>query len=237
MGRLAARRGLDVLAIDADLNPNLALTLGVDPVAFDAIAPLPHDLVAHRRTENETGSALLKPVEEIIAEYGASCPDEVRLLLMGRPHRAGTGCMCSEHATVRGLLHELPSDQRLVLVDMEASPEHLTRSTPDSVDTMLLVTEPYFRSLETARRYAALAHDLGISHVAAVANKVRDAGDGQAMETFCETHGIEVLGSVPHDDGLASAERTRTAPVDHAGGSASVSAVDTLVDRVLAGVP
>ncbi len=233
MARLAARRGADVLAVDADLNPNLALTLGLGAGAFDGILPLPHDLVAHRRAGGAMDSALIKPVEEVVLEYGVVCPDEVRLLLMGRPHRAGTGCMCSEHATVHGVLHDLPGDRRLVLVDMEASPEHLTRSTPEAADAVLLVAEPYFRSLETARRYAALAHDLGIPRVAMVGNKMRDAEDRQALEAFCETHGIELFGAVPYDHSLASAERARVAPVDHSPEPLSVGAVAGLVSRVL----
>jgi CO dehydrogenase nickel-insertion accessory protein CooC1 len=39
MARLAAGRGVDVLAIDADLNPNLALVLGMRPEALDRVIP------------------------------------------------------------------------------------------------------------------------------------------------------------------------------------------------------
>lgn len=90
MARLAAGRGIDVLAVDADLNPNLALVLGLRPEALDAVTPLPHDLLQHRRVGGETVLRLSRPAEELVLEYGADCPGKVRLLLMGRP-QAGIG--------------------------------------------------------------------------------------------------------------------------------------------------
>jgi CO dehydrogenase maturation factor len=90
MARLAASRGIDVLAVDADLNPNLGLVLGLRPEALDAVTPLPHDLLQHRRVGDETVLRLSRPAEELVLEYGADCPGKVRLLLMGRP-QAGIG--------------------------------------------------------------------------------------------------------------------------------------------------
>jgi len=64
---------------------------------------------------------------------------------------------------------------------MEASLEHMRRGTVRHVDTMLIVTEPYFRSLETAARLAELGREIGIQRVAAVANKVRTEEEEAAV--------------------------------------------------------
>lgn len=233
LARLAARRGIDVVAIDADLNPNLALTLGVDPGAMDRLTPLPDDVAEHRKVDGARVVELTRPVEDLVLEYGVDCPDKVRLVLMGRPRQAGTGCMCGNHATVRGVLNQLPADGALVVVDMEASPEHLTRSTPEGADLLLIVAEAWFRSLETARRYAVLARDLGVGRVAVVANKVRGDDDAQVVEAFCDRHGMEVLGAIPYDERLGDAERMGKAPVDDPAAPA-VAAIDRLVDSILA---
>lgn len=142
--------------------------------------------------------------------------------------------MCSNHATVRGLLHELPDEGPFVLVDNEASPEHLSRSTTEAVDILLVVAEPFFKSLETARRYSIMAKELGIPQVSVVANKVRDPNDLAAIQAFCETNDMELMGQVPFDDMLGSAERAGVAPVDFDDGAPSVTAVAGLVDRVVA---
>jgi CO dehydrogenase maturation factor len=237
LARLAARRGVDVVAIDADLNPNLALILGVEPGAVDRVIPLPDDVAEHRKVDGAHVVELIRPVEDLVLEYGVDCPDKVRLLLMGRPHRAGMGCMCGNHATVRGVLNQLPADGSLVVVDLEASPEHLTRSTPEGAHLLLIVAEAWFRSLETARRYAVLARDLGIGRVAVVANKVRGADEAQVVEAFCDRHGMEVLGAIPYDEGLGVAERMGMAPIDHDPTGPAVAATDRLVDSVLASAP
>ncbi|MEX2553076.1 MAG: carbon monoxide dehydrogenase, partial [Actinomycetota bacterium] len=86
-------------------------------------------------------------------------------------------------------MKEVPDDDRMVIVDTGASPEQFTRGTTDSIDVMLVVAEPYFKSLETARRYHGFARQLGIPRTWVISNKVRGAEDGKAIEEFC---GIEV---------------------------------------------
>lgn len=142
--------------------------------------------------------------------------------------------MCSSFATVRGLLDELDEeDVSLVIVDAEASPEHLSRGTIRSVDVQLIVAEPFFKSLETARHYAHLGRDLGIPHVRIVANKVRNESDDAAIREFCDTNGIDLAASVPYDESLGGAERAGVAPVDHDLEAPSVKAIAALLDDVL----
>jgi len=87
------------------------------------------------------------------------------------------------------LLEDLGGPERFVVVDMEASPEHLSRGTVRHVDAICLVAEPYYRSLETVRRMAALVAELPVSSVSVVANKVRFSQDEQAISEFCDRHG------------------------------------------------
>lgn len=141
--------------------------------------------------------------------------------------------MCSSHATVRGLLHEAPDDERVIVVDNEASPEHLSRATPEAVDLMLVVAEPYFKSLETARRYSVMGRELGIPQVSILANKVRDDRDADAIEGFCEQHSLDLIAQIPFDPELAEAERAGVAPVDHDPSLPSVRTIAGLVDRLL----
>lgn len=108
---------------------------------------------------------------------------------------------------MRGLLGELPqSDGEIVLLDMEASIEHMSRGTPRHVDTMIVVTEPYYRSLESAGRLVPLAKELGIPRVMVVANKVRTPQDEATIKEYCDRHGIEVAATVPYDQGVGEAD-------------------------------
>src|SRR5919206_939918 len=101
--------------------------------------------------------------------------------------------MCGAHATVRGFLGELvtrSANGRDIIVDMEAGLEHLSRGTGRHVSRFLAVVEPYYRSMETARRVAALAAELGVVDVVALANKLRDESDRRAIAEFCASHGL-----------------------------------------------
>jgi CO dehydrogenase maturation factor len=133
------------------------------------------------------------------------------------------------HATVRSVI-EAASDapQDICLLDTEASPEHLSRGTARYADAMLTVVEPWFKSLETGRRMAALARDLGLERVALVANKVRDEGDLGAVREFAERHELELAGVVPYDERLLEAERAGRAPLDHAPDAPAVAAIGSI---------
>src|SRR3954466_9890887 len=105
------------------------------------------------------------------------------------------------HATVRSVI-EAASDRAedVCILDTEASPEHLSRGTARYADAMVCVVEPYFKSLETGRRMAALARDLGLERVALVANKVRDERELEAVRQFAANNALEIAGVVPYDE-------------------------------------
>lgn len=60
-------------------------------------------------------------------------------------------------------------------IDMEAGLQHLSRGTAHYVDTLLLVAEPYFKSMETAVRCKAMGQELGILRNPAVAQIIKPA--------------------------------------------------------------
>ncbi len=130
-----------------------------------------------------------------------------------------------------GELGELRPDE-VTILDTEASIEHMTRGTVRTVDDVLLVTEPYYRSLETTARMAPLARELGIPHVWAVANKVRTSADEAAVREFCDRHQIDVLAVVPFDDQVTEADRQGKALIDHAPDAPVVRAVSELADAL-----
>lgn len=228
LARLAAQTGLSVVAIDADANPNLAFALGIDPQLAASVHPVPASMVSRRIG----GSGLTSPVEEVLDQHAVRGPDGVRLLAMGAPAHADEGCLCSAHAVVSSLLEDLGSPERMVVVDMEASPEHLSRGTVRHVDAVCMVAEPYYRSLETVRRMAALVSELPVERVVVVANKVRSAADEQAIGEFCERHGFELAGVVPWSDEVGAADRSRVPVVEWPAAAAVVEAVASLGARL-----
>jgi CO dehydrogenase maturation factor len=142
--------------------------------------------------------------------------------------------MCAAHATVRGLLQELTTPARTVVMDLEAGLEHLSRGTPRHVDTILLVAEPYFKSMETAARSKTLAEELGVARTVVVANKVRGTTDEEAMQAFFARIGLPLVGVVPADDRVLEADRRGRAPLDHDATSPAMAAIVRLADELTA---
>lgn len=123
--------------------------------------------------------------------------------------------MCRAHAAVRHLVGGMLEEKSVTaIVDTEAGLEHLSRGTARHVDTLIVMMEPYYRALETARRTAELGRELEISRVVAVANKIRDELDRKTVHDYARAHGIEIVGEIPFDDELRRAEQKRVAPLE-----------------------
>ncbi|MFA0765700.1 MAG: hypothetical protein BDTLLHRC_000653 [Candidatus Fervidibacter sp.] len=85
-------RGFPVLAIDADSNPNLAISLGIPPEEAVRLPTLPSDLLERRvEPDGRERWVLARPLSEILATYGIPVRDRLTLLLMGRVGHAGAG--------------------------------------------------------------------------------------------------------------------------------------------------
>jgi CO dehydrogenase maturation factor len=230
MARVLARAGHDVLAIDGDPNPNLALTLGIEPERMDSLPTLGPEHVDRK----PGGPELTLPLEELEASHSVTGPDGVRLLVMANPRHANTGCLCSRHAAVRSVIEVAATkDGDVCILDTEASPEHFSRGTARHADAVLLIVEPYFKSLETGRRMAALGRDLGL-RVELVANKVRDDEERAAVRAFADRHDLPLAAIIPFDEGMPAAERARSAPLDFAGDGPAVQAIAELAEREMA---
>ena len=234
LARLMARRGQQVLVIDGDSNPNVAVALGCDRATASAMEPLPLGLVSRRLG----GAALTEPVTSIVDRHGIVAPDGVAVVLMAMPAHADEGCLCSAHATVSGMLADVANQADFACVlDLEASPEHLSRGTTRHVDALLLVVEPYYRSYETARRMALLAAELPIPKVGVVANKLRSAADADAVAEFCDRHGLRLEATLPWSDAVLDADRAGTPLLDYDPDGPVVTAVSQLADGLLAVSP
>jgi CO dehydrogenase maturation factor len=209
--------GHKVLAIDGDPNPNLALTLGMARDDADNINYIPPSIMEMKKDAD--GNLKLKMTcteEELIKNYSASAPENIDLIVMGKPAdgSAGSGCMCASHRAVRGVITEMSAYGEFTVTDMEAGLEHLKRGTAANVDTMLVVVEPYYRSLEAGARTASLSAELEIPNIFVVANKVKTEADRVAIDQFCEQHELSIIGYVPLEEQFIEAERQAQAPID-----------------------
>lgn len=224
--RLLARSGRRVITIDGDTNPNLHTALGVPIEPGRRAQSLPTTLVSRRFD----GPALTIELTELLETYATIAPDGVSVLRMGVPEHPDEGCMCSAHATVSAVLADLERQPETVtILDLEASPEHLSRGTARNADVLLLVAEPYFRSLEAVRLQASLAAQTDIGRVAVVANKCRSNDDSAAIGEFCRRHELELIGVLPWADAALDADASGVPLLDFEPDGQLVAAIGDVV--------
>jgi CO dehydrogenase maturation factor len=224
-----AARGMRVVAVDTDSNPNLGLSLGLDLATVDALPALPTTAVTGTRTGPGSADALL-------SEYGTATPSGVTLLTALRVAEAASGCQCGGHRTVRSLLGDaLARSTDVTVVDMEAGLEHLSRSggTLAHADTLVTVVEPTRTSVVTAGRTQALAAELGLDVVLALGNKVRSDDDRTYLEQACADQGVRLVAVVPFDEAVAAADRGGGVGTPAPGVQAAVDALVTALDATV----
>jgi len=203
-----AASGYSVLAIDADPDANLAATLGfAHPENIVPISEM-KDLIAER-TETQPGRSgayfkLNPKVDDLPEKYWQKL-DGIRLMVMGRIKKGGTGCYCPENALLKALMnHLLLARNEVIIMDMEAGIEHLGRATAGAVDKLIVVVEPGRRSLETARSINGLASDIGLKNIAVVGNKIRTQSDRNFL--LASLPDLAFLGFIPYDQAIVDAD-------------------------------
>ncbi len=213
---LYAESGKRVIAVDADPDANLGTALGINRDDIHKIRPIAEmaDLIAERtgaKPGSMGGVFKLNPrVDDIPEEFGYRIND-ITMLIMGKSKEAASGCYCPENVFLRRLLsHLIVNRDEIVIVDMEAGVEHLTRGTSASVDAFIVVVEPGQRSIQTAQTVKRMAEGIGIKKLFFVANKVRGDRDADFIQNAVQ--GMSYLGSIAFSDCIMEADVQGTSP-------------------------
>ena len=213
---LFASEGKRVIAVDADPDANLASALGIPKEEAARIKPIA-DLgeLIEERTGAKPGSMggifKLNPKVDDLPEGLGYKVNGITLMVMGKSKAASSGCYCPENVLLRRLLKHLVVERdEVVIVDMEAGIEHLTRGTAGSVDAFIVVVEPGQRSIQTAGVVRRMAKELGVKRVFAVANKLRGAED---LNFIKEGMGdMELAGYITFSDAIMEADIKGASP-------------------------
>ncbi|AUX08522.1 CO dehydrogenase maturation factor [Halalkaliarchaeum desulfuricum] len=213
----------DVVAVDADPDMNLAATIGC---AEPPPVTEKRDLIEDRAGGD--GLVRLSPdVEDVLESHSTRFGDgdRGRLLTIGAPEGANTGCMCAENSFVQSLVRSA-LDADCAVLDMEAGIEHLGRGTAGDVDAMIVVVGPSQSAVETAEGIRELATEMGVEDVYAVVNRVR----GEEGETVREALALPVLETVPYDEDVAAAALSGRPPVE------ASDRLNVAAERILRGI-
>ncbi|NQU75366.1 MAG: AAA family ATPase [Planctomycetes bacterium] len=211
-----------VLAVDADPNATLGLTLGV---------PVEHTIADLRERMGAAAMNVTEiPKERLLDQWLAEILVEdsgFDVLTMGRPE--GPKCYCYVNGLLRRYLKELRGAYPVVVVDCEAGMEYLSRLTVDDIDSLILVTEATPVGMTTVARISRLADALPIKvkrRILAV-NKAGQLGPALATPYGRAINGVSEIVHVPFDEDLYR-RCAQALPVDDQAGLAARQAVEAL---------
>ena len=211
--RIFAEDGFDVLAVDADPNTNLCAAFGIPSEQSPEPLVKMKQLIAERTgTGKDTIGAYFRlnpKVSDLPEKYWLKV-DGLKLLVLGGITQAGTGCACPEGAFLKALLtNTILQRQEVVLVDLAAGPEFMGRASVQGIDALVVVVEPGGRSIETAINIARMAKELGIKQVAAIVNKITDAGQVETIKS--QLADMPILANIGYYPAVQEADLQRKA--------------------------
>jgi CO dehydrogenase maturation factor len=238
LSHIFASEGKRVLAVDADPDANLAAAFGLHREELSGMRPIAEmtELIEERtgaRPGASGGIFKLNPrVDDIPEDYGHRF-DGIVLLITGRSKEAATGCYCPENVLLRRLLKHLVVERdEVVVLDMEAGIEHLTRGTAEAVDAFIVVVEPGQRSIQTALTVRDLARGLGVKKVFVVANKIRSPEDVEFIKGSIED--MALLGAISYNPSITEADMHGKAAYE--GSPGLLEEAKAIKDRIEQGV-
>ena len=199
-------KGARVLVVDSDeSNPGLYRVLGFGKRPRPLL-----ELVGGKKKVFPTFSDEAAPGESLLTrkEFRISdLPgdyiverDGIGLVCIGKILQSLEGCACPMGVLSREFLKRLSlQEDEIVVVDMEAGVEHFGRGVETSIDSVLIVTEPSFDSLQLAEKISALAAEVGVNRVWTVLNKIRSQEIASRLRKELEEKNISVIGSIGYE--------------------------------------
>jgi len=217
-----------VLMVDADPSTNapIVLNIPVEKTVGDVVNVFRKKVL----DTTELGLDKSRVIETWIMEILKETP-RFDLLAMGRSE--GEGCYCYVNAVLTSILDRLSSNYDVVLMDMEAGLEHLSRRTDRDVDIMLVVTDPSKMSLETARRIKELIPEVHVEvrKLYVVGNRIPDE-DSESYAKTVRDYGLELAGTVPLDPNILSYSMKGLSILELPDDSPSYLAVKRICEKV-----
>jgi CO dehydrogenase maturation factor len=190
-----------LLVIDAD--PALGQLSALGARAQRTMGQVREEIIKTARRGNKDEKAELADKVDYMVLEALSEMEDFALLAMGRTETLG--CYCPVNSLLRKAIETLSRSFDTILVDGEAGLEQINRQVTRHLDTLMIISDPTSRGIETAavikdmveREKIIECEKMGI-----VFNRV--SGNEELLAGAAARIGVEVLGFVPHDEEIAA---------------------------------
>lgn len=191
-----------LLLIDADPAMGLLSALGVE--VDRTMGEVREEIIRTvRDPENkELVKKLLADKIDYLSFEALTETDDFAVIAMGRTETMG--CYCPVNSLLRSAIETLSSGFDTILIDGEAGLEQINRQVVKRLQTLIVVSDPTSRGLETAEMIKKLVEvdkAMDCQRLGLVFNRVR--GSEELLAESAERLGIDLFGMVPFDELIA----------------------------------
>ena len=225
---LESGRAGKVLLIDADPAMGLPNTLGVRVTR--TMGQVREEIIERARKGGGEDKARLAGMVDYLALEALMETDDFALLAMGRTETLG--CFCPVNSLLRGAIEVLSASFDTILIDGEAGLEQLNRQVMQGVDTLMVVSDPTSRGLQTAsliRDMVQRDQVIRCKRIGLVLNRVQ--GNLDLLRDSAAAIGLELFGTIPLDENIAHHDLVGKPLLELPDSAPALAAVRDIVSR------
>lgn len=228
MIKLLAKEGKkSLLAVDADPPTGLTYALGAVPerTVGDVRKKMIEDPGERRRVRDLSTKEIL--LEETVMKTGIA-----DLLIMGRAE--GQGCFCTINEILKYGIGSLSKEYDMTLIDCEAGIEQVNRRVISSVNTLVMVSDPSVRGIQTAVQLLSIVNSYEVNRpdrVILLVNKTTGRSR-EALEQAAEKLDIKIDSFIPLDENVENYNLVDTPIIDLPDDSPAVVSIRTLLQSL-----
>jgi CO dehydrogenase maturation factor len=217
-----------ILAVDADPNTNLGDSLGLSiGKTIGSIIGLFHEEKIDIPAGMTKKAYLEYKFSEAIVES-----EGVDLIVMGRGE--GQECYCYPNLVLREFIDTLAENYAYIVMDNEAGMEHLSRSTTQNVDQLLIISDHSLKGVRTAARIRDLVSELKlvVKRQSVIVNFVPTKLDPLIAKELDRLE-IEPIATIPLDEEVYEYDVRLEPLIDLPDTSKAVRAINELMAKIL----
>ncbi len=226
-----------LLLIDADPAKGLLSALGVEVPRTMGQVREEIIMSARRRANQEPDKEAVKKLIADKIDYlsfeALTELDDFAVLAMGRTETMG--CYCPVNSLLRDAIKTLSSGFDTILIDGEAGLEQVNRQVVKEIQTLMVISDPTSRGIETAveiKQLVEVDEAMATERLGLVFNRVR--GNEEVLESRAEEIGMDLFGMVPFDETIAEFDLVGKPITDLPADATSLAAYHKVVaDHVL----
>ena len=190
-----------LLLIDADPAMGLLSALGVS--VRRTMGQVREEIIKTAKGKKKEAKAQIGEMIDYMAFEALTELDDFAVLAMGRTETLG--CYCPVNTLLRGAIETLSESFDTILIDGEAGLEQINRQVVRRLHTLLIVSDPTSRGMETAaliKKMVEVDKVIRCEKLGLVFNRVRGSEDllGDAARKM----GLDVFGMIPFDENIAT---------------------------------